>query len=632
MEDTNIFNSQYKRMPKKKKTGGANKGKKLLQGVKQTPRGSVAARTDESAQRGTYVSAQEFERLQQVAVDGLGSARTLEEREMIASALLTIRSEIERANDTLQEEAEEANEPAPTQLDVMEEATNAVRRTSSQLSPERGTALLATMVSRIESVRSRDEVDEAQKDRLLLDVNESQSEIVRRLQQNVDLVRQQPEVSQTVRQLFSGNPETATAAPVAVARSPEGFSDKPGFFPESSDSDEEEEQEQAPVAVARSPEGFSDEPGFFPESSDSDEEEEQEQTPGQSPARVIDEDEAPAQSSEEGSVYESPIATTGLIQQGLSMFRWATTQPDAPDNLDTDVGIGQDEVTEIVEAELEEMDGDLGQDDEESIDALGNMGDRIAEKAANYTTVQQEKEIAAATLVAGHSYFANIATTTGIEMAEIQRGRMMRALDLQPASIVKRGFVLGFRRTQSESALPRTAAEATPQPGARDVDGASHPHVSTAAAQSAASAAAAGPPPVPARPLVAAIQNAVRQQMAANPPRFGSLNQDPPPIDTAERIGTVMENLQGAPLVSSLVERGLLKVSDVMDDDYVLAMEKSLRKQQVTKEVTGRDVRYRSARAAYRPPVNVTTTATPGVYKYQRPRFARPMVDGAGSA
>eukprot|EP01050_Picozoa_sp_SAG11_P022712 SAG11_NODE_4365_length_1931_cov_3.419214_1_plen_141_part_00 len=137
-------------------------------------------------------------------------------------------------------------------------------------------------------------------------------------------------------------------------------------------------------------------------------------------------------------------------------------------------------------------------------------------------------------------------------------------------------------------------------------------------------------PPVAPRPLAAAIQNAVRQQMAAlpapNPPRFGSLNQDPPPIGTAKRIGTIMENLQDAPLVSSLVERGLLKVSDAMDENYVRAMEKSLRKQQVTKEVTGRDVRYRSARAAYRPPVNVTTTATPGVYRYQRPRFARPMI------
>ena len=130
MLDTNIFKGQYKRMPKgakKKKTGGANKGKKLVQGLKKTPRGSVAARTDESAQKGTYVSAQEFERLQQVAVDGLGSARTLEEREMIASALLTIRSEIQRANDTLQEEAEVAGEPAPTQLDVMEEARSARR-------------------------------------------------------------------------------------------------------------------------------------------------------------------------------------------------------------------------------------------------------------------------------------------------------------------------------------------------------------------------------------------------------------------------------------------------------------------------------------------------------------------------
>ena len=87
-----------------------------------------------------------------------------------------------------------------------------------------------------------------------------------------------------------------------------------------------------------------------------------------------------------------------------------------------------------------------------------------------------------------------------------------------------------------------------------------------------------------------------------------------------------MQNLEDAPLVAGLLSQGLLKTEDVLDDDYVTEMESVLRKQKATKEVVGRDVRYRTTRATYRPPANVTTTATLGVYKYQRPRFARPMI------
>jgi hypothetical protein len=59
---------------------------------------------------------------------------------------------------------------------------------------------------------------------------------------------------------------------------------------------------------------------------------------------------------------------------------------------------------------------------------------------------------------------------------------------------------------------------------------------------------------------------------------------------------------------------------DVLNEDYVNEMEEVLRKRNATKEAVGRDVRYRTARAAYRPPVDVTTTATPGVYKYHAHR------------
>ena len=108
------------------------------------------------------------------------------------------------------------------------------------------------------------------------------------------------------------------------------------------------------------------------------------------------------------------------------------------------------------------------------------------------------------------------------------------------------------------------------------------------------------------------------------PPRMGSLNHPQPPIATAANVAVLTENLEAAPLVAALVERGLLKTEDVLSKPYVEAMERQLRDREITKSAQGRDVRYRSTRAAYRAPVNVTTTGIAGVYRYQRPRFARP--------
>ena len=80
--------------------------------------------------------------------------------------------------------------------------------------------------------------------------------------------------------------------------------------------------------------------------------------------------------------------------------------------------------------------------------------------------------------------------------------------------------------------------------------------------------------------------------------------------------------------MAALVQRGLLKTSDVLNPVYVQAMEKRLREQEITKEVEGRDPRYRprTARQVYRPPVNVVPAGQPGVYRYRRPRFARPQI------
>ena len=74
------------------------------------------------------------------------------------------------------------------------------------------------------------------------------------------------------------------------------------------------------------------------------------------------------------------------------------------------------------------------------------------------------------------------------------------------------------------------------------------------------------------------------------------------------------EGVEEAPLVAALVQRGLLKTRDVLNPVYVQAMEKRLREQEITREVEGRDPRYRprTARQAYRPPVNVVQTGQSG--------------------
>ena len=114
--------------------------------------------------------------------------------------------------------------------------------------------------------------------------------------------------------------------------------------------------------------------------------------------------------------------------------------------------------------------------------------------------------------------------------------------------------------------------------------------------------------------------------MALNPSR--TLGGPPPPLRSAAAVTTLTENLEENPRVAALVQKGLLKTEDVLSKVYVEAMEKRLRQQEITREVEGRDPRYRprTARQAYRPPVNVVQTGLPGVYKYQRPRFAQPQI------
>lgn len=180
------------------------------------------------------------------------------------------------------------------------------------------------------------------------------------------------------------------------------------------------------------------------------------------------------------------------------------------------------------------------------------------------------------------------------------------------------------------------------------VDGASHPHVSTAVSQHASTTGRRIPPPLrPDRTIsvASAIQerqaiDAARNEkyseqekrnlkgMASTSRKTGTLEIGPRPRADPTNVRILTENLEQNPRVAALVQRGLLSTRDVMNPVYVRDMEKTLQKKEIMRQVEGRDPRYRprTARQAYRPPVNVTTTGQPGIYRYQRPRFARPEI------
>jgi hypothetical protein len=576
------FQPPRKKMPKP--------GDRKVPGVKRTPGGTVAARSDASAKKGIFVSAEEFQQLKEIVGSPKQKARSAEERQRVAQALKAVKAEIAMAREEFRQ-ARTEGEPPDSPGDILDLATDAVLRRASEESPEQGSVLLATMSNQIDTIEPQTQEQQAQKDRLERQVSTSQSEIMGRLKAREEDLKRRPEV--VSRKLaFGNNPEIATAAPLLQNSDEEE---------QESDSDEEEQEQ--------STEGFLDSDDSDEEEQGSDEEEQESDS---------DEEEQGSDEEErESSVYDSPLAQVGVVQTGRNFLAWATGQTNAPEDFADDVEQAQSETDDLVDGYLEELEGPLGQDAEEDEAVLEDIGDGLLAKAREHQRVD-EPELAAATLVAGKEFFDTAAGQTQVEeVVRTQSGRMLDALEAQPPSTVKQGFIAGFR----------TQSEATPRPGAsaRAVDGASNPQVATAAAQHAAAVA----PPAPAAVGVAGVaQNAVQQQMAQQPAppkrRTGSLFTGPPPVARAENVAVLTQNLEDAPLVAGLVQRGLLKTEDVMTKPYVEAMEKSLRKQKVTQEVAGRDVRYRSARAAYRPPVNVTTTGTPGVYRYQRPRFARP--------
>jgi hypothetical protein len=359
------------------------------------------------------------------------------------------------------------------------------------------------------------------------------------------------------------------------------------------------------------------------------------------------------------AVINSPLQEVGTFQQLIPTWNfnlWGQQQEENGGPSDLVENIEAAEATVELAFKQSVSEELLGQDRITDATNITKAVSRVISKSKRLASNEETREVAAAVLVDAKQRLDDIALRTDAQQTVEKNAQVLvEELDRQDPTVVRRGFADGFSDfttpgsfssstsiRRSPAPTPRPQSARTPPPSV-EVDSVSHPHVSTAAAQhddrqqAASAAAAAPPPPVPARPLNAAVQNLVaqqvQQQMAAIAPaaapvarRIGSLNQGAPDQDTAENIGIVLQNLEDAPLVAGRLSQGLLKTEDVLDEDYVTEMEVVLRKRKATKEVVGRDVRYRTARAAYRPPVNVTTTATPGVYKYQRPRFARPMI------
>eukprot|EP01043_Picozoa_sp_COSAG02_P032524 COSAG02_NODE_2176_length_9589_cov_4.787671_4_plen_379_part_00 len=128
-------------------------------------------------------------------------------------------------------------------------------------------------------------------------------------------------------------------------------------------------------------------------------------------------------------------------------------------------------------------------------------------------------------------------------------------------------------------------------------------------------------------------QNLAEEKMDAKPPprtRLGKLGRNPPvaiqdrPF-ASKKIASMLDDLDDNPEVAKLVEKGTLKLEDVEDPEMVRQMEVSIKKRKAVKQMEGRDPRYSSHRAAFHPPVNVQPTTISGIYRYERPRFARAM-------
>ena len=655
-------------------------GQRLLKGLREAGE-EFTTRRPGSAKKGIWVESDVFEEVTRLAGNPK-SAENAADREALLKAFQTVTGIVQVA------QIEAVTNPAEDEVDTLETAVDRVLERSESVSPRERSALIATISNQIDKAATRVTGEQGEridslKQKLQTEFQKTPNDPSSGLTpgkavQAFDEHFQNIQARRTL-QLPGGpaadtsrrNPEVSTARLVEVQQSPPA-PPRPGTRPDdrsgSAPATPTFDSESSPEILDGSPPRRAS-----PQATPRPQQEEE----------SSDEDlQASFQSTEQGdlsrtvstaeqvqtSVNANPgvFASVGTALSNIREFA-ANINP----YLQTEIDTGTQAANEIQRDVLE---GQIYRDDD--VEYANDMVSATIERADDWLQ-GGEPEIAATILVAGKARIderlnAHNESTTGsaeerqeISDELVQSGEAIvsfLAENVDNDSIVRHGFATDFQIPVSSSApqLGTTETDAPSRsaslpsgraPPASPVDGASHPHVATAVFQHVSTTGRRIPPPLrpdrtisvpdPGRLAAEAVAvEAARNQkysaqekknlrgMASTSRKTGTLEIGPPPRANPTNIRILAENLEENPRVAALVQRGLLTTRDLMNPVYVRDMEKTLAKRELTKEIEGRDPRYRprTARQAYRPPVNVTTTESPGIYRYQRPRFARPEI------
>lgn len=650
-------------------------GQKLLRGLKRAGE-EVTARTPGSAKRGIYVDPEDFERIKGLVGSPM-QADLPADRDALLKAFQIVNGLIDEAR------IEASLDPTEDEVDVLQNAADKVLERSQTASPKERAALIATISKNVDDATQDATGEQAQRveqikqklaDEYQKTPNDPSSGLTPgKAVQAFDDRFQSIKARRTL-QLPGGstedasrrNPEVSTARAVEVRQSPP-VPPRPGTRPDDRSGSVPTTPTFEPGAESTSPEILVDSPPPrrtpqpTPTAVQEEEESDVESVSSGESAATQPRDDLPATTSSPQEVVTSASAHPGSFPsfQGAvnSLRNLASRFQSTDQELPGDVDIGVNASVAIHESVLADT-GPTDGDGSVYADALTNQSLDNAE----YWQDDGEPEIAATIAVLGKARLderiadSEPGTTANQFLLESStRLTNWLAENVDQDSVIRHGYATDFRSLSApeESVPTRAPQRATSLPTRRappasPVDAASHPHVSTAVSQHASTTGRRVPPPLrPDRAIsvASAIQerqaiDAARNEkyseqekrnlkgMASTSRKTGTLEIGPPPRANPTNIRILTENLEQNPRVAALVQRGLLSTRDVMNPVYVRDMEKTLQKKEIMKEVEGRDPRYRprTARQAYRPPVNVTTTGIPGIYRYQRPRFAQPEI------
>lgn len=288
-------------------------------------------------------------------------------------------------------------------------------------------------------------------------------------------------------------------------------------------------------------------------------------------------------------------AVGNVIQSAEKVKQSPRSPPPDPENFHA-------HVDDVVRNELQNI--ALSQQDDE--DALGAVY-KAAETIQNAPQPGSEA-LQGTTVLNEHN--ADIATP-GRDLAKLQEvvGNVREQLGKLPPQ------QLQFSSSESID-IPRTKSEAdeqTESPGRSPTLGEressirmQHPHVATA------------------------LQTFSNTQKMDTQKLVSAIRADSGKFSSTKTAAKALDNLENAPLTAKLFERGLLSAENVINPQYVAAMEKSL---QLRQERTG-TIQQSNARRSSQPQYTRTVARPDGAYQYKRPHFdTSPMFgqqDGEG--